>query len=67
MASSTPRHSPQDIERYLSEAMRHGILKRRNHLKLSAALLSSVLSNEERYQINQVFDLVKAGRIHLID
>ncbi len=67
MASSTSRHSPQKIELYVSEAMRHGVLKRRDHLKLSAALLSSALSTEERHQINQVFDQVKAGRIHLVD
>jgi hypothetical protein len=43
------------------------VLKRRDHLKLTAALLSSQLSAEDRQQINQVFDLVRSGHIHLVD
>ncbi|QQE63574.1 hypothetical protein GFS31_02410 [Leptolyngbya sp. BL0902] len=51
----------------MSEAMRQGVLKRRDHLRLTSALLSSQLSAEDRHQINQVFDLVRAGRIRLTD
>jgi hypothetical protein len=67
MVSSTSRRSPQNIEPCVSEALRQGVLNRRDHLKLTAALLSSQLSAEDRQQINQVFDLVRAGHIHLVD
>lgn len=67
MVSSTSRHSPQSIESCVAEAIRQGVLKRRDHLRLTTALLSSQLSAENRQQINQVFDLVRTGHIHLAD
>lgn len=67
MVPSTSRHSPPNLEPCLSEAIQQGVLKRRDHLRLMAALLSSHLSTEERQRINQVFDLVRAGRIRLSD
>lgn len=71
MVSSTSRqsshNSPHNLEPCISEAIRQGMLKRRDHLRLTAALLSSHLSADERHQVNQVFDLVRAGRIRLVD
>lgn len=67
MVSPASRRSPQNLQPCISEALRQGVLKRRDHLRLTAALLSSQLSPEERQQINQVFDWVRAGRIHLAD
>lgn len=67
MVSSTSRYSSQYIETCVAEALRQGLLRRRDHLKLTAALLSSPLSDAERQQINQVFDLVRAGQIQLAD
>lgn len=67
MVSSASRRSSHNIEACVAEALRQGVLKRRDHLKLTAALLSSHLSADERQQINQVFDLVRAGQIRLAD
>ena len=67
MVPSASHRSSQYIETCVAEALRQGVLRRRDHLKLTAALLSSPLSDGERQQINQVFDLVRAGRIQLAD
>ena len=72
MVSSTSRRSSQysehSIEQCVAEALRQGVLKRRDHLKLSATLLTDAqLSPQTRQQINEVFDLVRAGRIRLAD
>ncbi|MFH7244626.1 MAG: hypothetical protein ACHWZW_17455 [Spirulina sp.] len=72
MVSSTSRNSSQPsehhIEQCVAEALRQGVLKRRDHLKLSSTLLTGAqLPPDLRQQINQVFDLVRAGRIRLAD
>jgi hypothetical protein len=72
MVSSTSRRSSQQSEHYIeqcvAEALRQGVLKRRDHLKLSSILLTGAqLHPNVRQQINEVFDLVRAGRIRLVD
>ena len=68
MVSSTSRRLPLNIEQLATEAISQGVIKRRDHLKLTAVMLSSAsLTPTERHNINQVFDLVRAGRVQLID
>lgn len=52
----------------MEQAIASGRLSRKEHLKLTSLLLAEqVISNEERDQINQVFDYLQAGRLKLID
>jgi hypothetical protein len=65
MVSSLP---PPDISTLVSNVIQQGVLKRRDHLTLATAMLSNpTLTARDRQQINQVFDGIRAGRVHLAD
>lgn len=54
----------QIVERIVSS----GQLARREHLMLTSAILSDdQISEEERYQINRVFDYIQIGRLKFVD
>jgi hypothetical protein len=60
--------SHSSIYNLMEQAIASGRLSRKEHLKLTSLLLAEqVISNEERDQINQVFDYLQAGRLKLID
>jgi hypothetical protein len=45
-----------------------GKLTRREHLVLTSAILSDdKISEEERHQINRIFDYIQIGRLNFID
>jgi hypothetical protein len=45
-----------------------GKLARREHLILTSAILSNEkISEDERYQINRIFDYIQIGRLKFID
>jgi hypothetical protein len=68
MVSSISKGLPQNIEQLVTDAISQGVLRRRDHLKLTAAMLSSPnLSVTERTHINQMFDLIRSGRVRLMD
>ncbi len=48
--------------------MDQGTLTRRDHLTLTAAMLSNpVLTATDRQQINQLFDAIRMGRVNVTD
>jgi hypothetical protein len=54
----------QIVERIVSS----GKLARREYLMLTSAILSDdKISEEERYQINRVFDYIQIGRLKFVD
>lgn len=57
----------QNLEQLALSAIDKGVLHRRDHLKLTAAMLSQPnLTASERTHINKLFDLVRSGRVQLI-
>ncbi len=67
MLSGSPS-LPSNIETLVTNALSQGVLHRRDYLKLVAAMLaSSSLTATERHHINQVFDFIRSGRVHLAD
>lgn len=54
----------QMIERITSS----GKLSRRDHLLLTSALLSDdKITEEQRHQINRIFDYIQIGRLKFVD
>ncbi|MGE5659023.1 MAG: hypothetical protein ACM37W_20710 [Actinomycetota bacterium] len=48
--------------------MAAGQLSRREHLQLTSAILADHrIADEERHQINRIFDYIQIGRIKFID
>jgi len=59
---------PQTIESLVTTALDQGTLTRRDHLTLTAAMLSNpVLTTTDRQQINQLFDAIRMGRVNVTD
>jgi len=55
------------INQMVNRIMTSGKLNRREHLQLTSSILSGKkITNEERHQINHIFDLIKMGKINLI-
>jgi hypothetical protein len=55
---------PQMVERIIAT----GHMNRQEHLQLTSAILSDYrITDEERRQINRVFDYIQTGRLKLVD
>ncbi|MBE9136989.1 hypothetical protein IQ254_07195 [Nodosilinea sp. LEGE 07088] len=68
MASSLSHNPIVDIQAVMTTAIDQGVLSRRDHLTLSAAILSNpMLTLRDRQHINRIFDSIRAGRIRLAD
>ncbi|MGD1717445.1 hypothetical protein [Dapis sp. BLCC M172] len=56
------------INQMVNRIMTSGKLSRREYLQLTSAILSGKkITDEERHQINQIFDFIQMGKINLID
>jgi hypothetical protein len=56
------------IAQMVDRIVASGKIARREHLILTSAILSDdKISDEERYQINRVFDYIQIGRLQFID
>jgi hypothetical protein len=56
------------ISQMVERSVASGKLTRREHLMLTSAILSDdKISEEERYQINRIFDYIQIGRLSFID
>ncbi|MDJ0553295.1 MAG: hypothetical protein QNJ68_02405 [Microcoleaceae cyanobacterium MO_207.B10] len=65
----TQQNQPKiTINQMVNRIMTSGKLSRREHLQLTSAILcGQKITDEERDQINQIFDLIQIGKIKLID
>lgn len=55
------------INQMVNRIMTSGQLNRQEHLQLTSSILSGKkITDEERSKINQIFDLIKMGKINLI-
>jgi uncharacterized tellurite resistance protein B-like protein len=56
------------ISQMVERIVASGKLTRREHLVLTSAILSDdKISEEERHQINRIFDYIQIGRLNFID
>jgi hypothetical protein len=52
----------------IDHVLQSGQISRQDHLSLMSLMLSARnLSATERQQINQIFDALKVGKLHLVD
>ncbi|MBD0335542.1 MAG: hypothetical protein ICV62_08635 [Cyanobacteria bacterium Co-bin13] len=68
MLSVVPINDHPQIQRLTRHAIEQGALTRRDHLWLTSAILSDpTLSPLDRTQINHVLDLIRRGRVRLVN
>lgn len=61
-------HEPSGIQALVQQAVTARQLSRRQHLRLTSAILSnSDMEPSDRFHINRLLDYVKVGKIRLID
>jgi hypothetical protein len=56
------------IQQIVEQIIAAGQINRQEHLQLTSAILSDYrVTDEERRQINRVFDYIQIGRLKLVD
>jgi hypothetical protein len=66
--STSPKKSNLTISQMVDRIVASGKIARREHLVLTSAILSDdKISEEDRHQINRVFDYLQIGRLKFID
>lgn len=64
----TQNQSQSTLTQLLDRILTSGELDRSDYLKLMSAILSdNQITNEQRNEINRIFDYVQTGRFTLID
>lgn len=57
-----------NLQNILDRTLEVGEISRKEYLQLTSAILADYrMSDEERRQINRIFDYVQTGRLRLID
>lgn len=68
MAWARERQSNTNIQQIVDQILAVGQLSRQEYLQLTLAILSDYnVSDEERRQINRVFDNLQAGHLRFVD
>ena len=68
MASTPQRPSNLNIQPIVDQILLGGQLSRQEYLQLTTAILADYnVTDEERRQINSIFDEVQTGRLKLVD
>ena len=68
MVPSVKQEPPYNLRSIIDSAIQNGVLTRRDHLALTAAMFSdTTLSSAERNHINRLFDFIRMGRVQLED
>lgn len=65
----TIQHKPtENIRRLIEQILNQGHMSRKQHLLLTSAILSDQrITEDDRRQINRVFDYIQTGRLRLVD
>lgn len=67
MAGTRERQSTPNIQQMIDQVLATGQLSRLEYLHLTTAILSDYnVSDEQRCQINRIFDEVQTGRLKLV-
>ncbi|MCW6050693.1 MAG: hypothetical protein WBA89_02795 [Microcoleus sp.] len=65
---TSPNKSNLTISQMVDRIVASGKIARREHLVLTSTILSDDrISEEDRYQINRIFDYIQIGRLKFID
>ena len=68
MTKGVPRKSNSLVKQMIEQIFSAGHISRQEHLKLTSAILSDYeLTDEDRRQINRIFDYIQTGRLKLLD
>jgi hypothetical protein len=68
MVKATQNRFNLPTKRIIDRILDRGRINRQEHLHLASVLLASQrITEEERCQINRIFDQIQAGRIKLAD
>ncbi|HEY9725991.1 MAG TPA: hypothetical protein V6D50_06030 [Chroococcales cyanobacterium] len=68
MAGTFQSQSNQTTKQQVERVLTSGQISRREHLQLVSTILSDYkVTDEERSQINRVFDELQLGRLRLVD
>jgi hypothetical protein len=68
MAGNNHGQSSQTIKQFVERIINLGQLNRLEYLQLVTTFLSDYkVTDEERYQINRIFDDIQIGRLKLVD
>ncbi|HIK55670.1 MAG TPA: hypothetical protein IGS37_10970 [Synechococcales cyanobacterium M55_K2018_004] len=68
MVRSISNKAGVGIQAVLERALAQGCISRREHLQLTSVILGNQwLTEDERRQINRIFDYVQTGRLKLVD
>jgi hypothetical protein len=68
MAGDIQGQFPQTLKHIVDRILNSGQLSRLEHLQLVTTILSDYrVTDEERHQINRVFDDIQTGRIKIVD
>jgi hypothetical protein len=68
MVKATQNRFNLPTKRIIDRILDRGRINRQEHLHLASVLLASQrITDEERCQINRIFDQIQAGRIKLAD
>ncbi len=56
------------VKHLVEQILAQGKMSRQEHLQLTSAILSDCkITDEERRQVNRIFDYVQTGRLQLVD
>ncbi|HAZ45768.1 MAG TPA: hypothetical protein DDW76_26875 [Cyanobacteria bacterium UBA11369] len=68
MTKAAPRKSNLAVKQMIEQIFSAKQISRQDHLKLISAVLSDYdLTDEDRRQINRIFDYIQAGRLKIVD
>jgi hypothetical protein len=68
MLQNTQKKPTISISLMVDRILASGRLTRRDHLVLTSAILSdNKINEEERHQINRIFDYLQIGRLKFVD
>ena len=68
MTKGAPRKSNLVVKQMIEQIFSAKQISRQDHLKLISAVLSDYdLTDEDRRQINRIFDYIQAGRLKVVE
>lgn len=68
MTRIVPRKSNSAVKQMIEQIFSTGEITRQEHLRLTSAILSEYeLTDEDRRQINRIFDYIQVGRLKVVD
>jgi len=68
MTKGVPRKSNLAVKQMIEQIFSAKQISRYDHLKLISAVLSDYdLTDEDRRQINRIFDYIQTGRLKIVD